>query len=251
MRVFCVLLCLLFGQVTAFSEIKKDGACYALNYKGAEYTVCKAIQGQYNLKLFWKSQKGTPFASLRSLDSERSLAKKPLWFSMNAGMFDDKLAPIGLYIENGVELKPLNRANGWGNFHLKPNGVFYVMPDNSTGVLDAATYAGANIKPQFATQSGPMLVINGKLHPKFHKEGTSRKYRNGVGVVKAKGAEEGITYFVISHMPITFTEFASVFKDKLKTQNALYLDGSVSSLRFNGKSMQGDFRPLGPMIGAE
>ena len=88
MRVFCVLLCLLFGQVTAFSEIKKDGACYALNYKGAEYTVCKAIQGQYNLKLFWKSQKGTPFASLRSLDSERSLAKKPLWFSMNAGMFD-------------------------------------------------------------------------------------------------------------------------------------------------------------------
>ena len=68
MRLVLVVICLLFGQATAFSEIKNEGACYPLNHKGAEYTVCKAIQGQYNLKVFWKSQNGALFASLRSLD---------------------------------------------------------------------------------------------------------------------------------------------------------------------------------------
>ena len=246
---------LVSGHSTTFSQTTRTGACSALYYKGTDYTVCKVAQKQYSLQVFWKSQNGTPFASLRTLESERLLLKKPLSFSMNGGMFDFDLAPIGLYIENGVQLKPLNRANGWGNFHLKPNGVFYVNTDGNAGVLDSAAYIAANVKPKFATQSGPMLVVNGKLHPKFTPRGTSRKYRNGVGVAKAKGGEgeisDGSIYFVISQSPITFTEFATLFRDKLKTQNALYLDGSVSSLRFDGQSMQGDFRPLGPMIGAE
>jgi uncharacterized protein YigE (DUF2233 family) len=250
MKIIYVLICILLIQTVAFSQTSRVGACSPLTYKDAEYIVCKVAQKQYHLRVFWKSQNGASFASLRSLESERSALKKPLYFSMNGGMFDFNLTPIGLYIENGVQLKSLNRANGWGNFHLKPNGVFYVNADFSAGVLDAASYAAARIKPQFATQSGPMLVINGKLHPKFQKSGTSRKYRNGVGVVKSGGGE-GEVYFVISKSPVTFTEFATLFRDKLKTQNALYLDGSVSSLRFDGQSMQGDFRPLGPMIGAE
>jgi uncharacterized protein YigE (DUF2233 family) len=250
MKIIYVLICILLTQTAVFSQTPRVGACSPLNYKGVDYTVCKVAQKQYHLRVFWKAQNGASFASLRSLESERSALKKPLYFSMNGGMFDFNLAPIGLYVENGVQLKPLNRANGWGNFHLKPNGVFYVNADFSAGVLDAASYAAARIKPQFATQSGPMLVINGKLHPKFQKSGTSRKYRNGVGVVKSGGGE-GEVYFVISKSPVTFTEFATLFRDKLKTQNALYLDGSVSSLRFDGQSMQGDFRPLGPMIGAE
>ncbi len=255
MKIIYAFICFLLTQTAAFSQTSRVGACSPLTYKGTDYTVCKVAQKQYHLRVFWKSQNGAPFASLRSLESERSALKKPLYFSMNGGMFDFDLAPIGLYIENGVQLKPLSRTNGWGNFHLKPNGVFYVNADHTAGVLDAASYATARIKPQFATQSGPMLVINGKLHPKFQKSGTSHKYRNGVGIVQAKGGEgeevEGSIYFVISKSPVTFTEFASLFRDKLKTQNALYLDGSVSSLRFDGQSMQGDFRPLGPMIGAE
>jgi uncharacterized protein YigE (DUF2233 family) len=245
MRVIFIIIGL-FLHSTAFAQAKRERACSPLTYNGADYTVCKVAQKQYHLRVFWKAQNGMPFASLRSLESER----KNLYFSMNAGMFDFYLAPIGLYIENGVQLKPLSKSNGWGNFHLKPNGVFYVNADFSVGVLDTTSYVAAKIKPQFATQSGPMLVINGKLHPKFQKSGTSRKYRNGVGVVKAKGGE-GEVYFVISKSPVTFAEFAILFRDKLKTQNALYLDGSVSSLRFDGQSMQGDFRPLGPMIGAE
>jgi uncharacterized protein YigE (DUF2233 family) len=250
MRLIFIIISLFFMQSVALSQIKRVGACAPLNHNGADYTVCRVAQKQYHLRVFWKTQNGAPFASLRSLESEMSQFKKPLYFSMNGGMFDFNLAPIGLYVENGVQLKPLNRANGWGNFHLKPNGVFYVNADHNAGVLDAASYSAARIKPQFATQSGPMLVINGKLHPIFQKSGTSRKYRNGVGVVKSV-AGEGEVYFVISKSPVTFTEFATLFRDKLKTQNALYLDGSVSSLRFDGQSMQGDFRPLGPMIGAE
>jgi uncharacterized protein YigE (DUF2233 family) len=251
MRLIFIVICLFLSQPAAFAQVKREGACSPLTYNGADYTVCKVAQKQYRLRVFWKAQNGMPFASLRSLESER----KNLYFSMNGGMYDWKLAPIGLYVENGVQLKPLSKSNGWGNFHLKPNGVFYVNADYSAGVLDAASYAAARIKPQFATQSGPMLVVNGKLHPKFQKSGTSRKYRNGVGVVKSVGGggedSEGTIYFAISKTPVTFTEFATLFRDKLKTQNALYLDGSVSSLRFDGQSMQGGFRPLGPMIGAE
>jgi uncharacterized protein YigE (DUF2233 family) len=247
-RILYVIICLIMSQIAVLAQVKREGACSTLKYNGADYTVCKMSQGQYHPRVFWKSETGMPFASLRNLESEMSVQKKRLTFSMNGGMFDHDLAPIGLYIENGFQLKPLNKAGGWGNFHLKPNGVFYVKADYTAGVFDSAAYASSGIKPQFATQSGPMLVINGKLHPKFTPRGTSRKYRNGVGV---NSIGEGEVYFVISQSPVTFTEFAKLFRDKLKTPYALYLDGSVSSLRFDGQSMQGDFRPLGPMIGVE
>ncbi len=246
MRAILIIIFLILGQNTVLSQISSKNLCSTLSYKQIDYTVCKVQQKHHHLKVFWKSKNNTPFASLRSLESEH----KALYFSMNAGMYDDQLAPIGLYVENGVQLKPISRAQGWGNFHLKPNGVFYINADNVAGVLDTTTFESARIKPKFATQSGPMLVVNGKLHPKFTLHGMSRKYRNGVGVSK-NGNGEGEVYFAISQSPVTFTEFATLFKDKLKTQNALYLDGSVSSLRSNGQSVQGDFRPLGPMIGAE
>ena len=50
---------------------------------------------------------------------------------MNAGMFGEDLKPIGLYVEDGVQAKRLNRRDGYGNFHLKPNGVFYVNGSGS------------------------------------------------------------------------------------------------------------------------
>jgi uncharacterized protein YigE (DUF2233 family) len=162
---------------------------------------------------------------------------------MNAGMYDDRQRPIGLYIEDGVQSKKLNRRNGVGNFHLKPNGVFFVR-NGKAGVLDAESYAKSGIKPDFASQSGPMLVINGKIHPKLSPTGTSRKLRNGVGVDAA-----GRVYFVISEGAVTFHQFASVFKDELKTPYALFFDGTVSSIYAPELGRNDGFLPLGPMVG--
>ncbi|HBS32708.1 MAG TPA: hypothetical protein DEA40_13365, partial [Parvularcula sp.] len=77
----------------------------------------------------------------------------------------------------------------------------------------------------FATQSGPMLVIGGAIHPKFLPEGTSRKRRNGVGV-----RADGTLVFAISDTPVTFHEFASYFRDALNCPDALYLDGAISRI---------------------
>ena len=55
----------------------------------------------------------------------------------------------------------------------------------------------------FATQSGPMLVIDGDLHPRFLPDSTSRFIRNGVGT----SADGSKAIFVISNNTVTFHEF--------------------------------------------
>jgi uncharacterized protein YigE (DUF2233 family) len=88
-----------------------------------------------------------------------------------------------------------------------------------------------------------MLVIGGKLHPKFDPDGPSRYIRNGVGVTK-----DGKPLFVISDDPVSFGKFARFFRDGLRTPNALYFDGAVSSLWDPAAGRQDAHKPLGPII---
>jgi prepilin-type processing-associated H-X9-DG protein len=186
---------------------------------------------------------GDPFRYLSSLAIELAQDGKRLRFAMNAGMYDGNQLPIGLYVEDGQMAKKLNRRGGGGNFHLKPNGVFYVK-NGKANVAETEVFAKSGVKPDFASQSGPMLVINGKIHPKFSATGTSRKLRNGVGI-----DDQGVVSFVISENAVTFWEFASLFKDDLKARNALFFDGSVSSLYAPEINRNDGFLPLGPMVG--
>ncbi len=185
-----------------------------------------------------------PYRYLGSLALAVAQDGRKLLFAMNAGMFDENQRPIGYYVENGKQMKKLNRRNGGGNFHLKPNGVFYIK-DGKPGVMETDAFAKSGMKPDFASQSGPMLVINSKIHPKFSETGISRKLRNGVGIDAA-----GRAYFVISENAVTFWEFATLFRDELKTDNALFFDGSVSSLYAPEINRNDGFLPLGPMVGA-
>ena len=102
--------------------------------------------------------------------------------AMNAGMYHADMDPVGLYVEDGTELSGLNTDDGFGNFFLKPNGVFFIGMDGKAGLMESETYAEAGMMARFATQSGPMLVINGEIHPRFLPDGTTRYIRNGVGV---------------------------------------------------------------------
>ena len=55
--------------------------------------------------------------------------------------------------------------------------------------------------------------------------------------------------FAISSEPVNFHEFASLFRDSLGCANALFLDGTISSL-YTGDPAQRVIRfPLGPIIG--
>lgn len=216
--------------------------CRAVLAEGDEYTVCTIDLRSQRVRMFWRGEDGTPYTSLSSLARAQG---SRLSFAMNAGMYDDGQAPVGLYVEDGREVKGVSTTNGPGNFHLKPNGIFYVKGDRA-GVLDTARYLRAKLKPDFATQSGPMLLIDGKLHPKFSADGPSLKIRNGVGV-----RDDGrMAEFAISERPVSFGAFARLFRDELGCRNALFLDGSVSSLYAPGLGRSDLSRPLGPLVGA-
>ncbi len=162
---------------------------------------------------------------------------------MNAGMYRQDLQPVGLYIQSAREIHAVNQRGGSGNFHLKPNGIFY-FGARTAGVMETQAFVKSRLKPDYATQSGPMLVLNGMIHPKIQPNGTSQKIRNGVGV-----RDGHIVIFAISEDPVTFYRFASLFRDRLSCANALYLDGSVSSLYAPGLGRTDGLRPIGPIIG--
>jgi prepilin-type processing-associated H-X9-DG protein len=61
---------------------------------------------------------------------------------------------------------------------------------------------------------------------------------------------DGVTaIFAISDEPVTFHAFARLFRDELGCANALFLDGSVSSLYASELGRDDELAPLGPMIG--
>ncbi|KQT88764.1 hypothetical protein ASG59_14965 [Methylobacterium sp. Leaf466] len=216
--------------------------CKPVQSDGETFTVCTVDLRRERLRLFWLDADGLPYSSLSTLATKQG---SQLGFAMNAGMYDKGQAPVGLYVEEGRELKGVSTANGPGNFHLKPNGIFYVKGERA-GVMETGRYLKTNPKPDFATQSGPMLVVDGKIHPKISTDGPSQKIRNGVGV-----REDGRTaVFAISERPVTFGAFARLFKDDLGCRNALFLDGSVSSLYAPSLGRSDLSRPLGPMVGA-
>ncbi|KNY22453.1 hypothetical protein AKJ13_12335 [Methylobacterium sp. ARG-1] len=216
--------------------------CRAVQAQGEAFTVCTIDLRRQRLRLFWLQEDGRPYGALGTLAEKQG---GRLAFAMNAGMYDKDQAPVGLYVEDGREMKRVSTADGPGNFHLKPNGVFWVKGDKA-GVLDTGHYLRAKIRPDFATQSGPMLVIDGQIHPKISADGPSQKIRNGVGV-----QEDGrVAVFAISERPVTFGAFARLFRDDLGCRDALFLDGTVSSLYAPNLGRSDISRPLGPLIGA-
>lgn len=228
-----VIICSLFGGC------QDEANCRLLVWQKVTHTICSYDTSKVDMRLFLKDASGKPYRRLDNL--EKALPDKPVML-MNGGMYHTDLDAVGLYVEDRKEHQKVSTKGGWGNFHLLPNGVFWGK-GGKFSVTETKTFIKQNPKPDFATQSGPMLVINGKLHPRFLKNSDSRKIRNGVGVSK----DGKRLHFAISHQGISFWNFGTLFSDELKTHNALFLDGTVSALRSDGFT-QGGWRSLGPMI---
>ncbi|MCC5810156.1 MAG: phosphodiester glycosidase family protein [Ectothiorhodospiraceae bacterium] len=216
--------------------------CTPHRFEGLRFTVCTVDLKVHSLQLFWRDEVGQPYRAFRRLPT--TMGNEQLVFAMNAGMFRPDLSPAGLYIEDGETFRRANTADGPGNFHMKPNGIFLVE-NGRAAVMTTEQYLEADRSPELATQSGPMLVIDGELHPAFLEDSNSRKRRNGVGVI-----DERTVVFAITEQPVTFHEFARLFRDDLGTRNALFLDGSMSSLHAPSLGRSDFFRHMGPIIGA-
>jgi len=217
-----------------------ESPCRQLFFEGSRFTVCRDPNARIELRS--AGADGRPYRSFVALEHVLGSRAGRVRFAMNAGMFDQDGRPIGLLVENGRELRSLNRKEGAGNFHLMPNGVFLVRKGGKTEVVASSKYQPRD-DILYATQSGPMLVIDGELHPRFEADGRSRYIRNGVGI-----SADGQPIFVISDEPVSFGKLARLFRDELGCRNALYFDGSVSSLWDPINGRMDSFSAIGPMV---
>ena len=203
--------------------------CRTQDFNGLSYIVCSFDLTKDDLRTYWRRDDGQPYRTFAALAENLERQGKSLRFAMNGGMYRSDFRPVGLYIENGRELAPANTTTRTGapsqipNFYKKPNGVFY-LGNKEAGILETGRFLAEKPNAKFATQSGPMLVIEGAIHPAFIVGSTDRKPRNGVGL-----STPTEVHFVITKGRVSFHEFARFFRDGLNCDNALFLDGGIAS----------------------
>ncbi len=210
---------------------------------GAEFWVHRIDPKTVKIELHLPEKAGEP-NTFPKLAARLEARGRRLVFAMNAGIFEGNFRPTGLHISEGRTETKLN-LDGFvetregeltPNFFLKPNGVFYLRPDGSAAIAESHRYATLGERPVLATQSGPLLVQAGAVHPALQPGSTSRRYRNGVGVTS-----DGTVVFACSVLEpergvSNLHHFAPLFRDRLGCPDALYLDGGISYVHLRGKT---------------
>lgn len=220
-----------FGYKSAFFK-GKDYKCVVVNPRSESY----------GIDFLWRDWSGKVLGSFgRAQEYLKSQKKTPVML-MNAGIFDERRAPLGLFYSNAKKIRKLNTKKGEGNFFLEPTGVFIINKNGMARVITKEAYLdnlADTVNIRHATQSGPMLVIDGVIHPEFRENSLNQTIRNGVGILP-----DGRIVFIISTEPVNLYEFAQIFRDGLGCKNALYLDGAISKLylpQLKLQSLGGDF----------
>lgn len=230
----CLLCAPAFAQDTV-------ATCEDVTWLDQSYTICE-VTADEDLRLFHADETGEVMGHFSTINNNLP-DDQMLGFAMNAGMYHDDYSPVGLYVEQGDIKSPLASGGGYGNFGLTPNGVFCI--NDMLNVIETDTFRENNLTCDYATQSGPMLVIDGALHPRLLPDGTSKYIRNGVGT----SADGQRAVFAISNERVNFHDFATLFRDHLNLPNALYFDGKVSRL-YDSISGRSDFGfSLGVIVG--
>jgi uncharacterized protein YigE (DUF2233 family) len=235
----------LVGALLICSGVCQAVECGAKTAGGTSFAVCRVDLNKDHLELFWRDDAGRPYRQFSALREALQVKGKTLEFAVNAGMYKPDLSPVGLFVVGSQELVPLNRHVGSGNFSQQPNGVFLVE-GSSARVIATDDYDKERPKPSLATQSGPMLVHEGEITTSavMNPNSTWRKIRNGVCAPSPDAV-----VFVLSESPVTFYEFAGFFRDALHCREALYLDGTISSLYAPKLNRDDHGSDMGPILG--
>jgi uncharacterized protein YigE (DUF2233 family) len=239
----------LAAAMAACSAPALAAPCEKTTYAGGDYIVCRFDPAKDDIRLFLNGEDGEPYGHFNFVKDALEAKGEKLVFAMNAGMYHEDRRPVGLYVEAAEEAASLNTNDGPGNFHLKPNGVFVILAEDGwrgAAVMTSEAYRDdiPHDVVSYATQSGPMLVIGGEIHPRFLPDSDSLKRRNGVGVT-----ETGEAVFVLSDSAVRFYDFATFFRDEMKTPNALYLDGTISRLYAPELDRNDPGAAMGPIVG--
>ncbi|WP_077418938.1 phosphodiester glycosidase family protein [Chryseobacterium sp. JV274] len=230
---YFLLSLLLFFSFCCKEKIKDDNRFFITYQVNPE---------KQNIQLYWKNDKGELLKSIDRLNINVQSEKQKLVFAVNGGMFEPDNSPKGLYIENFKILKPMDTLQGIGNFYLQPNGIFYLTQNNRAEISETKKFR-QNKNIRYATQSGPMLITNGKINPIFQENSKNLNIRNGVGIL-----ENGDLIFAMSKKEINFYHLAQFFKNS-GCKNALYLDGYVSRTYLPEKNWIQKDGNFGVMIG--
>lgn len=240
MRKFASTTLILSVTIAYFSlsfDIKKD----SVNTLMISYIVSP---DSLDINFYWKDDNGKILRSIENLKKFVQDKNLNLIFAMNGGMYKTDNSPQGLYIERQNIHTSIDTNSGYGNFYLKPNGIFFLTNDKKPVVCTTDDFITTNTNNiQFATQSGPMLLINGEIHPAFIKGSSNHNIRNGVGILP-----DNRIVFAMSKKEINFYDFATYFKD-LGCSNALYLDGFVSRTYLPEKNWMQTDGNFGVIIG--
>lgn len=227
-----LLLLIALAPLSAYSVTLEERL-----FKGVNYALFKIDLKKERLTHHWQDGEGRAYNSLQNFVNGVEREGRSVLFAINSGIYSGEYRPLGLHIEDGEWLIPLNRVTtnaGAGNFSLFPNGVFYITKRGSASVVTTEQFARLSEKEQreieSATQSGPMLLIDGAFNHRFIKGSSSLKLRSGVCV---KDATE--VFFVVGEGESSFYDFASLFRDELKCRDALYLDGTIARAYHNGR----------------
>ncbi len=219
-----------------------EDTCRTIEHLGDSYDVCSTMDAS-RIDLWRADAFGQIYGEFSAIDAKLAKTGKALSFAMNGGMYHDDRRAVGYYVDVHGLQTPLMTREGPGNFGLLPNGVFCVENGVAT-ITESRSFKAAPKDCRIATQSGPMLVIDGELHPKFLPDSASRKWRNAVGV-----AADSTVYFVISNGAVRFHGFATLFRDVLKTPNALFLDGTISRFHAPALGRSDSGAQMGPILG--
>lgn len=187
------------------------------------------------IKMYWKDKKGIPYMTFeRLLKSNKNIV-----FITGVGKFSGAFTSMGLYIENGQLLHPIKTVqNTKVNLEIQPSGVFQI---NASGASIEPLQAKRAYKNAIgAIQSGPMLVVDGRINAALPNR--TKVLRNGVGIKK-----DGKVYFAC--FEASMREFAEHFQ-KEGCLNALILESDHPDIWYNGNS-RNKFNRFGPMIVAE
>lgn len=239
------LRCLVTALLLMLPAVLWSADCRPTTFDGARYTLCEVDMRREDLRLFLNApDTGAPLGSFHAIDAMLEPQAQALGFAMNAGMYHSDRAPVGMYVEDGQQAQRLITSAGPGNFGLLPNGVL-CLRQGRADVIETLRFQRDAPECRFATQSGPMLVIDGALHPRFLPDSDSLYIRNGVGTT----ADGTRAVFAISDQAVNFHTFGRLFRDHLALPQALYFDGNISRLHAPALGRSDLGFPMGPVVG--